>query len=208
MLLTMYDLFSRLPAELSLQTLMQLPDLKALYCAILSSPHLYAVFCLESHCIFEEVMQRCMSEEMLAPLVLYMRVMHACHHSQCSWQELKTAAASTQDIWRDMPRAVIFHTIAQAVRICDLAYFVLRSKLDYLGTLTCEKLADPTFSYDRSRPMSVQHPEGLWNVQFRMYRVYAQEEEREMGGLATINATHHVVVSFLIQPSLNSYERL
>lgn len=161
----MRDLFSSLPAPLPLYILLQLPNLKALYSAILSSPHLYAVFRLHSHRVFNVVVQRSIPADMLAPLALYIRIMHAHYQHRSTWQELKTAATNTQDIWQETSPVIVFHAIAQAVRIHDLAEFVLRCKLDYLGTLTYEKLADPGFRYDapvprHARPqMSMQDPQ-------------------------------------------------
>jgi hypothetical protein len=50
--------FSVLPAPLTLYILLELPDLKALYAAILASPHVNAVFRLNSRHIFKEIVAR------------------------------------------------------------------------------------------------------------------------------------------------------
>lgn len=61
-----------------------------------------------------------------------------------------------------MPGPIVWHTIAQAVRNHDLAYSILRIKLDYLGSLRFENLADPRYRY---RPVErLPHPVPLGQV--------------------------------------------
>ncbi|CAD0099817.1 unnamed protein product [Aureobasidium mustum] len=160
----MTDYLSKLPAELLLCILAKLPDLKALYVVILSSPDVYAVFCLNSQLIFNTIVGRSMPKETLKPMLTYMRLLRECYHGkncmrECTWQQLQAAASATSDtqsLLDDMPRPVVWHTIAQAMRNHNLAYSILRTKLDYLGTLRFEKLADPRYRY---RPVErLPHP--------------------------------------------------
>ncbi|THX21503.1 hypothetical protein D6D11_10697 [Aureobasidium pullulans] len=55
--------------------------------------------------------------------------------------------------------ATIFRVIAQAVRLHDLGYSILRSKLEYLVTLQFQRLVDIQFRYARERVMR-QNPGG------------------------------------------------
>jgi hypothetical protein len=55
----------------------------------------------------------------------------------------------------------IFHTMAQAVRIHDIAFSILRCKLDYFGTLKFKKLADPRYKYDRPYNATIHNPKGV-----------------------------------------------
>jgi hypothetical protein len=64
--------FSILPAPLILYILPELPDLKALYAAILASPHVNAVFRLNSRRIFQKVVARTLPAELVSPVLLYM----------------------------------------------------------------------------------------------------------------------------------------
>ncbi|KAG9680028.1 hypothetical protein KCU87_g548, partial [Aureobasidium melanogenum] len=68
----MSDLFSTLPAPLSLYILLALSDFKALYAAILSSPHLWAVFRLDARQIFRTIVARSLPEGLVTPLLTYM----------------------------------------------------------------------------------------------------------------------------------------
>ncbi|KAH0238098.1 hypothetical protein KCV06_g692, partial [Aureobasidium melanogenum] len=140
----MSDLFSTLPAPLSLYILLALSDFKALYAAILSSPHLWAVFRLDARQIFRTIVARSLPEGLVTPLLTYMlsreHLTRNHHSTSLTLQQLQLViddivSATTTDPWPTFPTGTIFHTVAQAVRIHDLAFFILRSKLDYLGTL-------------------------------------------------------------------------
>ena len=163
------DFLSALPAPLPLYILLELPDLKALYAAILSSPHLLAVFRLNACLLFKTIIRRTLSDDEAKPMLLYMR-MYAAENviliddsvRGFGLDDLRLDAdtGSTLDAaLRDMPAAVVFSTIAQANRIYDLAYVILRSKLDYLTTLRYARLADINFRYNRDIPISRQRPE-------------------------------------------------
>lgn len=165
----MYDLFSALPAPLPLHILLKLPDLKALYAAILSSPQLNAVFRLNARNIFKTIVARSLPDELASPILTYMllreRLATDDTFTELTSEQLHATIndafnfAGTNS-WPDVSNWTIFHTIAQAVRIHDIAFFILRSKLDYLGTLKFEKLANPRYRY--KRPYSAtQIPEGV-----------------------------------------------
>jgi hypothetical protein len=68
----MPDLLSTLPTELLLHILLSLSDLKALYAAILSSPHLHAVFRLNAHLVFRTVVSRSLPAGLVSPVLVYM----------------------------------------------------------------------------------------------------------------------------------------
>ncbi|KAI5241277.1 hypothetical protein E4T43_05581 [Aureobasidium subglaciale] len=68
----MTDFLSALPAPLPLYILLDLPDLKALYAAILASPHLYAVFNLNAQLIFRTIIFRSLPDELASPVLIYM----------------------------------------------------------------------------------------------------------------------------------------
>jgi hypothetical protein len=154
---TMQDFLSQLPAPLPLYILLELPDLKALYVAILSSPCLYTVFCQNAHTIFARIVERSSTLELVRPIMIYMHLLNNLYHagrdeasSTIQWTELENAVTSTDFetfTCKNVPTAVIFHMVAQAVRIHDVAYFVIRSKLDYLTTLPFQKLANPQDRY-------------------------------------------------------------
>jgi len=165
------DLFSALPAPLPLYILLELPDLKALYAAILASPHLLAVFRLDACLLFKTILRRTLPNDEAKPMLLYMRLCEAKTgiHTDESVREFETQdlrldadGGSTLDaVLRDMPTVIVFRTIAQAVRIYDLAHIILRAKLDYLTTLRYARLADTGFRYDRDIPTSRQKPQGV-----------------------------------------------
>lgn len=165
----MSDLFSTLPAPLSLYILLELPDIKALYSAILSSPHLWAVFRLDARRIFRTIIARSLPEGLVTPMLIYMLTREHLTRSHDSTsltlQRLRMVIddvvfATTADPWSKINTHTIFHTVAQAVRIHDLAFFILRSKLDYFGTLKFEKLADPKYRYKRPYIAAIRNPEG------------------------------------------------
>ena len=157
--LPMQDHLSQLPAPLPLYILLELPDLKALYAAILSSPCLYAVFRLHAHTIFAKIVERSSTLELVRPIMIYMHLLQQRYHtdhdeasSTIQWAELERTIASMDFVdytCKDVPTPVIFHMVAQAVRIHDVAYSIIRSKLDYLNTLTFQKLANPHDQYRR-----------------------------------------------------------
>jgi hypothetical protein len=65
--------FSVLPAPLTLYILLELPDLKALYAAILASPHVNAVFRLNSRRIFKKkIVARTLPAQLVSPVLFYM----------------------------------------------------------------------------------------------------------------------------------------
>ena len=153
----MQDFLSHLPAPLPLYILLELPDLKALYAAILSSPCVYAVFCQHAHAIFATITERSSTLELARPVMIYMHLLQSRYHadhdaapSTVQWTELEQAVASIdfeQFACENVPMPVIYHTIAQAVRIHDVANLIIRSKLDYLTTLTFQRLANPQDQY-------------------------------------------------------------
>jgi hypothetical protein len=168
---TMQDFLSQLPAPLPLHILLELPDLKALYAAILSSPCLYAVFCQNAHTVFARIAERSSTLELVRPIMIYMHLLNILYHagrgevsSAIQWAELEKTVTSMnfEDFTcKNVPTPVIFHTAAQAVRIHDVAYFIIRSKLDYLTTLTFQKLADPQDQYGRPFRKSVYDFSGV-----------------------------------------------
>jgi hypothetical protein len=91
---------------------------------------------------------------------------------------VETAAT---DPWPQISHRTVFHTVAQAVRIHDIAFFILRSKLDYFNTLVFEKLVNPKFEYRgpytrydiEAVPMDIQHPlsDPSWAEETRAIRV-------------------------------------
>ena len=66
------DLLSALPAPLPLDILLELPDLKALYAAIPSSPHLLAVSRLNARLLFKTIIRRTLSDDEAKLMLLYM----------------------------------------------------------------------------------------------------------------------------------------
>lgn len=148
--------------------LSELPDLKALYSTVLSSPDAYAVFCSNLQLIFNRIVQRNIPYEAQGPMVAYMRLFRECyleksHMRKYTWRQLEDVTSASSDVESlvgDMPRPVVWHTIAQAVRNHDLAYSILRAKLDYLGTLRFEKLADPHYRYRRDERLPRHIPPG------------------------------------------------
>lgn len=166
---------SFLPEPLTLYILLELTDLKALYAAILASPHVNAVFRLNARRIFETVLARTLPDELDAsrrqyksiggriiqdaltsPVLSYMLLRERLATSAeilTSEQMLATiddvVATALTDPWSHISTRTVFHTVAQAVRIHDVAFAILRSKLDYFGTLKFERLADPKCRYRR-----------------------------------------------------------
>lgn len=165
------DLFATLPAPLPLYILLELPDVKALYAAVLSSPHLLAVFRLNACLLFRKIIRRNLSDDETQPILLYMRLYAANpgRHldglvQQCKSDDFSLDVNSNETldvVLKGMSTAVVFRTIAQAVRIYDLARVILRSKLDYLTTLRYARLADLSFRYHRGTSPSSQRPESV-----------------------------------------------
>jgi hypothetical protein len=182
--------FSVLPAPLTLYILLELPDLKALYAAILASPHVNAVFRLNSRRIFEKVIARTLQAELVSPVLLYMLLRErlvtkteamTIEQMQATIDDVVETAAT--DPWPQISHRTIFHTAAQAVRIHDIAFSILRSKLDYFDTLVFERLVDPRFEYRgpyttprddiKAVPMDIQHPlsNPSWAEETRAIRI-------------------------------------
>jgi hypothetical protein len=166
----MPDILCTLPTPLLLHILLSLPDLKALYVAILASPDLNAVFHLDAHLIFKTVIARSLPDELLSPVLVYMLLRERLAARDASTSlDSEGLEAIIKDVstvaktrpWSSISTSTLFHTMAQAVRIHDVAYHILRSKLDYLGTIKFEKLANPGFRF--KRPYSPVHksPEGV-----------------------------------------------
>lgn len=150
----MHDFFADLPAPLPLYILLELTDIKALYAALLASPDLYAVFQLNAPSIFEKIAERSCTAELVRPIMTYMHMLENRFRGvhTIDWTELATTASSmhlTGFTCKSTPNPVIFHMVAQAVRIHDVAYSIIRSKLDYLSTCEFQKLADPQQRYRR-----------------------------------------------------------
>ncbi|KEQ81391.1 hypothetical protein M438DRAFT_358101 [Aureobasidium pullulans EXF-150] len=181
--------FSVLPAPLTLHILLELPDLKALYAAILASPHIYAVFRLNSRRIFKRVVARTLPARLVSPVLIYMLLRErlvmetetmTMEQMQATIDDVVSTAATNP--WPQISHGTIFHTVAEAVRIHDIAFFILRSKLDYFGTLVFEKLANPNFRYrgpytPRYNPevvlLNIRHPlsDPSWAEETRAIRV-------------------------------------
>lgn len=164
----MTDSFSKLPAELLLAIVLELPDLRTLYSAVLSSPDVYAVFCSNPQLVFITIVQCSIPSVARGPMVAYMHLLRECYRDEssmrkCTWQQLEAVTSASSDVESlsgNMPRPVIWHTIAQFVRNHDLAYYILRAKLDYLGALRFEKLADPHYRYRREERLPRHIPPG------------------------------------------------
>lgn len=150
----MRDLLSDFPAPLPLLILLRLPDLKALYAAILASPNIYAASYENAQEVYVAIACQSIRSRPSMPLLIYIRLM--CKHYQESyepavtgttWNKLKDTTLQPENIYDinryNTPVAVIFHLVAQAVRIHDMACYILRSKLDYLVKLQSEQLVDP-----------------------------------------------------------------
>ncbi|CAD0046557.1 unnamed protein product [Aureobasidium pullulans] len=160
----MRDFFASLPAPLPLYILLDLTDLKALHAAIVSSPHLYAVFHLDAGLIFSTIVRRAMPDELVTPMTMYMRLHQRSKPTASTTFKNLEATMLVDDAnrytWDDISPATFFQAIAQYVRIHDLAYSVLRSKLDYLATLQFEKLANIPHKYIH-KSMAKQNPESV-----------------------------------------------
>jgi hypothetical protein len=186
------DLFSTFPAPLPLFILLELPDRKALHAAILASPNLLAVFRLHACLLFKTIVRRTLPDDHLEPMLSYMLLHKAFHDESLDESrltlekgDLKSGTGtigSLEFVLEDMPTSVVFHTLAQATRIHDLAFFILRSKLDYLPSLRYERLADPCFTYNHRRQS--QTPEGiLMDVPSRLSDPSWIEENRTVRAL-------------------------
>ncbi|THZ37792.1 hypothetical protein D6C87_08252 [Aureobasidium pullulans] len=160
----MRDFFASLPAPLPLYILLDLTDLKALYAAIVSSPHLYAVFHLDAGLIFSTIVRRTMPDDLVTPMTMHMRLhQHRKTTTSTTFKNLEATMLvddANQYHWDDISPATFFQAISQYVRIHDLAYSVLRSKLDYLATLQFEKLANLPHKYIH-KSMAKQNPESV-----------------------------------------------
>lgn len=135
----MQDHLSRLPAPLPLYILLQLPDLKALYAAVLSSPCLYAAFRLNACRVLDSITQR-MPDELKNLIHMHLILQNRSYTESItdSTQGFQNQLNTTDPVpaGRDGHSATtIFRTIAQAVRLSDIGYIILRSKLDYYMTL-------------------------------------------------------------------------
>jgi hypothetical protein len=148
----MCDYISRLPAPLLLYVLLELPDLKALYAAILSSPHFYATFRLDAHRLFSTIADRTIADDINTAIHTYIYLQEHLYEepgigSQRTLQDRLQAASSLHDQTKYAPikasAATLLIVIAQAVRIHDIGFCILASKLDYLVTLRPQKLSDP-----------------------------------------------------------------
>lgn len=160
----MPDFFASLPAPLPLYILLDLTDLKALHAAILSSPDLYAVFHLDASLIFSTIVRRTMPDDLVTPMTMYMRLHQHRKTTTSSTFETLEATMLVDDAnryhWDDISPATFFQAISQYVRIHDLAYSILRSKLDYLATLQFEKLANLPHKYIH-KSMAKQNPKSV-----------------------------------------------
>ncbi|KAK4618328.1 hypothetical protein CLAFUW4_12011 [Fulvia fulva] len=143
------DRLSALPAGLLLHVLLHLPDLKTLYAGTLASPRLWAIFHQNSDQVFWSIVNST-SVGLIGPIVLYIKV--RAPGSQDDIELLTSADVEAIDraralpSWSPLPHdEKLFHLVAQAVRIHDLVSWVLRTKLDYLTTLTYYKVenSDP-----------------------------------------------------------------
>jgi hypothetical protein len=173
---------------------MELSDLKALYAAMLASPHLLAVFRLDACVLFKTIVRRTLPDDHPGPMLSYMRLYKACLDQSLdgSRQALekdgvksKTGViGSLEVVLKDMPTSIVFRTLAQATRIHDLAHFILRSKLDYLPNLRYERLADPSFTYNRHKRSSQQTPNGIpMNIPSRLSDLSWIEKNRAVRAL-------------------------
>ncbi|KER00922.1 hypothetical protein AUEXF2481DRAFT_167476 [Aureobasidium subglaciale EXF-2481] len=166
----MQNHLSQLPAPLPLYILLELPNLKALYAAILSSPHLYATFRLNARHVFDTIAHRSMPNELINLIYMHLHLqqqpsdefkmdLFGDFQVQDRFRAVKLALASSR---HTTSAANVFRVVAQGVLLYDIGRFILRSKLDYLKTLQLQKLADPRFNYmlyDRDLVMR-QNPEG------------------------------------------------
>jgi hypothetical protein len=162
----MQDYISQLPAPLPLCILLELPDLKALYAAILSSLHLYATFRLNAHHIFSTVARRAMADEINTAIQIHIYLHKYLHEEsaqdlrQTLQGGLRTALQNHTGYSSSKSSAeTIFRVLAQTIRLHDIGVCILKSKLEYLTTLQLQKLADPEFRYRREIVTS-QHPQG------------------------------------------------
>ena len=177
---------SFLTEPLTLYILLELTDLKALYAVILASPHVNAVFRLNARRIFETVLARTLPDELdalrrqhkifcgrkirhelISPVLSYMLLRERLATSAeilTSEQMLATiddvVATALTDPWSHTSTRTVFHIVAQAARIHDVAFAILRSKLDYFGTLKFERLADPKCRYKRPYDPAYHNFEG------------------------------------------------
>ncbi|KEQ90361.1 hypothetical protein AUEXF2481DRAFT_572403 [Aureobasidium subglaciale EXF-2481] len=110
------------------------------------------VFNLNAQLIFRTIIFRSLPDELASPVLIYMSLRERLatrNHSDNLTPEILQAmiddfvVAGKTTPWPNVSTWTIFHTIAQAVRIHDIAFSILRSKLDYFSTLQFEKLADP-----------------------------------------------------------------
>jgi hypothetical protein len=162
----MQDYISRLPAPLPLYILLELSDLKALYAAILSSPHSYATFHLNAHQLFDTIARRSIAPDINTAIQVYI-YLHDHLHDKAGQDPQQTLRERLQTALRDHTEyssvessaATIFHVLAQNVRLHDIGVSILKSKLEYLAALRPQKLADSEFRYRRETVME-QRPQG------------------------------------------------
>lgn len=111
-------------------------------------------------------MARSLPDEPAAPVLVYMllrvRLVTNVVSQTLTEEQLRnvvddSVAHATTDPWLGLEISIwiVFHTVAQAVCVHDIAFFVLRCKLDYLGTLKIEKLLVSSYRY--RRPCSPDH---------------------------------------------------
>jgi hypothetical protein len=116
-----------LPAPLPLYILSELYDLKALYAAMLSSPHLYATFRLNSHHLFDTVARRSLAPEINTVIQIYIHLHENLYEKpgqdpqQTLQERLQTALQDhTEYSSVNTAAATMFHVLAQAVRLHDI----------------------------------------------------------------------------------------
>jgi hypothetical protein len=182
----MQDHISRLPAPLPLYILLELSDLKALYAAILSSPHLYATFRLNAHHIFGTIARGTLAPEINTAIQTYIHLHENLFGQpdqglqQTLQERLQTAVQDHTDYSSVRYSAsTVFHVLAQAVRLHDIGVSILKSKLEYLTTLRPQKLADPEFRYRRETVME-QRPHGTELILPDILRELSWPEENRM----------------------------
>jgi hypothetical protein len=120
-----------LPTPLLLQILSSLPDLKALYAAILASPNVSAVFQLNAHLIFRTVIARSLPDELVSPVLVYISLRErlaarnastslSSEHVEAIIKDVSTVTRTRP--WSSISTSTLFHTVAQAVRIHDIVH--------------------------------------------------------------------------------------
>lgn len=133
-------------------------------------------------------------------MVVYIRAM--CKHHQTiytaalagtNWKNSNEIISELEDIHHinrdNMPVSVIFHVVAQAVRIHDMADYILRSKLDYLAKMQFGQLADSDHQWADMQDWAMREHEGKpMSVPSRLQDPSWVEENRVMNHLWTLVA--------------------